>query len=866
VDELPPYRLPRNVVPNHYSLTLIPDLALAAFDGEATIEVEVGELADEVVLNAAELEISEARFGREGEPVRVASVLPRPEEEQVALRPAQPLEPGPWTLDLRFSGKLNDLLRGLYRSKFRRDNGQETWLAATQFEATDARRAFPCWDEPDFKASFSITVIADEGLTVLSNASAVSSEQVGNGKVRVRFADTITMSTYLVAVVIGPFELTGPREVEGVPLRIAHVPGRGALTGLAEDAAAHALRFLRDYFSMPYPGDKLDHVGVPDFASGAMENLGLITYRESALLVSKQSSQDERQRVVSVIGHETAHMWFGDLVTMRWWDGTWLNEAFATYMELLVTDVFEPRWQIWSNFGVDAAAAMATDGLRSSRAIEFPVGRPEEVQEMFDVITYDKGAAVLRMIERYLGEDNFRRGLHFYLDKHRYSNTDTTDLWDALEVASDQPVRATMGTWVNQAGHPLVTAELTPDGTGLSLSQRRFLLDGGTIDDQRWVVPVAVRYATAGGAIEHQQLLLEEATTTITLRGKPSWVVVNEGAWGFFRVLYSDELRNRIFASTGQLEGRERLSLASDTWAEAVAGLVPLGAPLALWSVLSADRDPDVWWGVAGAINLLDLVAGQSERTTLAGITRQLAGGVFSEVGWEPGPGRGASHAAEGPRLARLRARLVTLLGTLGADAEVRAEARRRLADADAGRAPLPPDLATAVARVVAAGGGEEEWEVLHSHYKKATTPQDEVRYLDALGGFSQPELLQRSVELGFSGEVRSQDAPFLLAGILSRRDGCAVAWQTIEGRWDEMLERWPPKSLHRVLESMPTLVAAGDAVAQRAFAWLDTHPLGLGERKVVQARERLQVNLAFKRRIAGELADVLATWSPGAV
>ena len=289
--------------------------------------------------------------------------------------------------------------------------------------------------------------------------------------------------------------------MDGVPLRIACVPGRGALTGLAGDAAAHALSFLREYFSMPYPADKLDHVGVPDFASGAMENLGLVTYRETALLVSEDSSQDERQRVVSVIGHETAHMWFGDLVTMRWWDGTWLNEAFATYMELLVTDAFEPRWQIWSNFGIDQAAALATDGLRASRAIEFPVGRPDEVQDMFDVITYDKGAAVLRMIERHLGEDNYRRGLHFYLDKHRYSNTDTTDLWDALEVASGQPVRATMGTWVDQAGHPLVSAELTADGTDLRLSQRRFLLDGGTDNDQRWVVPVSVRYATDDGGI-----------------------------------------------------------------------------------------------------------------------------------------------------------------------------------------------------------------------------------------------------------------------------------------------------------------------------------------------------------------------------
>jgi puromycin-sensitive aminopeptidase len=858
VEERPSYRLPRNVLPEHYALVLTPDLDHAAFDGEVIVDVRVVELANEVVLNAAELDIVDAYFAQQGHDDVPAAVSYRADEEQAILVPARPLQPGAYSLFMRFSGQLNDLLRGFYRSKFKRDNGEEAWLAATQFEATDARRAFPCWDEPDLKASFGVTIVADEALTVLSNAREVSSEPLGDGKRRVLFADTIKMSTYLVAFVIGPFELTPPREVDGVPLRIACVVGRGALTGLAGDAAVHALRFLREYFAVPYPGDKLDHVGVPDFASGAMENLGLVTYRETALLVSEQSSQDERRRVVSVIGHETAHMWFGDLVTMRWWDGTWLNEAFATYMELLVTDTFEPRWQIWSNFGIDQAAALATDGLRTTRAIEFPVGRPDEVQDMFDVITYDKGAAVLRMIERHLGEENFRRGLHYYIDKHRYSNTDTTDLWDALEVASGQPVRATMGTWVDQGGHPLVSAELGADGTELTISQRRFLLDGGNDNDQRWVVPVSVRYATKDGSTEHEQLLLEDASTTIELKGEPAWALVNEGAWGFYRVHYSDDLRRRLFASLAQLDGRERLRLASDTWAQTVAGLVSLSAPVELWSLLSDDREPDVWWGISGGLGLLDLVCDESERPAVATTARRLASRVFADVGWQPGPD-------EAPRQARLRARLATLLGTLGADPEVRAEARKQLADADAGRAPLPPDLATAVARVIAAGGGPDEWELLYSHYKNASTPQDEVRYLDALGGFSERALLQRSVDLAFSGEVRSQDAPFLVSSILARRDGCTVAWETMEHRWDQMFERWPPKSLHRSLESMPGLAAAGEEYAHRALAWLDAHPLGLGERKVLQARERLLVNLAFKARVAGPLGPVLGTSGPGA-
>jgi puromycin-sensitive aminopeptidase len=855
VTELPPYRLPRNVVPRHYRLVLEPDLARARFDGEADIDIEVKEATDEIVLNAADLEVTEAALSRDGGPGAPATVSYRADEEQLVLAAAASVEPGPWRLHLRFSGQLNDLLRGFYRSKFRGEDGQESWVAVTQFESTDARRAFPCWDEPDLKATFGITLVADQGLTVLSNAREVASEATGDGKRRVSFADTMPMSTYLVAVVIGPFEMSEPVDVDGVPLRIGAVPGRGALIGLAQASAQHALSFLSRYFSMPYPADKIDHIGIPDFAAGAMENLGLVTYRETALLVSPESAQVEQQRIVSTVAHETAHMWFGDLVTMRWWEGIWLNEAFATFMELLVSDDFEPSWQVWTNFGVDRAAALATDSLRASRPIEYPVGRPQEADDMFDVITYDKGGSVLRMIERYLGDETFRRGLNLYLDKHRYSNTDTTDLWDALELASGHPVRAVMGTWVNQAGHPLVSAELTGPRQ-LTLSQRRFLLDGGLDDDQLWAVPVTLRFGTADGTVERRQLLLEETSTIIELGTEPSWALVNEGAWGVYRTRYQGDLQAKLHGSLGQLDGREKLGLVSDTWMAAVAGLVPLASSFELWRALGAEQDPDVWWAVSAALGLLELVARTEDLPVLAQFTRGLAGSTFSQVGWHPDADEaGTAGAARRPRL---RARLVSLLGTVGADPAVRAEARRLLADADAGGAAVAPDLATAVAQVIAASGGSPEWDVLYSHFKQAATPQDEVRYLHALAGFTQPEQLGRTIELVFSDEVRNQDAPYLLAGVLARRDGSALAWEAIEKHWDEMQTQWPPHTLHRMLESLPGLVAAGPGLVDRAFAWLDEHPLARGGRKLEQSRERLRVNQAFKSRVEDQLRSAL--------
>jgi puromycin-sensitive aminopeptidase len=863
VTERPPYRLPRNVLPQHYSVELRPDFAGARFYGFATIDLSVMETTSEVVLNAAELEIGDVAFtpaGGAGDAIP-AAVSYRAGEEQATFAPEALLEPGAWQVFMRFSGKLNDLLRGFYRSKFRTEDGEEAWIAVTQFEATDARRAFPCWDEPDLKATFGISVVADDGLTVLSNAREISSEILVTGQRRTRFADTVKMSTYLVAVVIGPFELTDPREVDGVALRVGSVPGRAPLRALAEEAAAHSLSFLRNYFALPYPGDKLDHVAVPDFASGAMENLGLVTYRENALLIGDDSSQVERQRVVSTIAHETAHMWFGDLVTMRWWEGVWLNEAFATFMELLVTDDFDPRWDVWANFGVARAAALAADSLRSSRAIEYPVGRPEEAEDMFDVITYDKGGSVLRMIERYLGDNTFRQGLNFYLDKHRFANTSTTDLWDALEVASAQPIRAAMGTWVNQPGHPVVSVELCGPRE-LKFSQHRFLLDGGAPGDQRWVVPVTLRYATAEGGVEREQFLLDGSQATLKLRGTPAWALVNEGAWGVYRTHYVGGLRDALFGALDQLDARERLSLVSDTWAATVAGTVPLESSLQLWSSLRDERDPDVWWAISACLGLVDLVCSPEDTALLEQLTRELAGDLFTGLGW----GEALAPQDETPRQARLRARLVTLLGTLGADAHVRQQALERLVDADAGRVALAPDLATAVTQVVAAAGGAQEWDLLYSHYNKATTPQDEIRYLFSLAAFREPALLQRSLDLTFSDEVRSQNAPFLLGDILGRRHGCVLAWEAVEQHWDEILGRWPSNTVHRMLEALPTLAAPGEAMAARANAWLDTHPLAVGELGISQSRERLGINLAFKRRVSAKIGPALrAASAPGA-
>jgi puromycin-sensitive aminopeptidase len=468
--ELDPYRLPRGVRPDRYDVRLRPSLTEATFSGTVHIELSVGDPTETLVLNAADLTITSCEV--DSRPavweLEVAS-------ERLFVTPQTPLAAGSSILTIGFEGVLNDKLRGFYRSTYVDDDGVQQVIAATQMQATDCRRAFPCWDEPEFKAVFAVTLDVDDGLTAISNAPAIE-ETTEDGRCVTRFADTMVMSSYLVAMVVGRLEATDVVDVDGVPLRVVHVPGKGHLTDFALDVGAFGLRWFQDYYGIAYPGAKVDLVALPDFAAGAMENLGCITFRESLLLVDPATStQNERQNIADVVAHELAHMWFGDLVTMRWWNGIWLNEAFATFMEVAACDAYRPDWERWTAFGVERSGAFETDSLASTRPVEFEVRSPADCEGMFDVLTYQKGGALLRMLEQYLGAERFRQGVSHYLALHSYANTETNDLWDAIEATSGEPVRRIMDSWIWQPGYPLVSAAVV-DGS-LELRQRRFRFD-----------------------------------------------------------------------------------------------------------------------------------------------------------------------------------------------------------------------------------------------------------------------------------------------------------------------------------------------------------------------------------------------------
>ncbi len=844
-----PYRLPTSVRPDAYRLVLVPDLPAATFGGDVEIDLTIEQETATITLNAAELEVTFAELNdsdpEQGYALAPTAIALDADEEQVILTFAEPLPPGRATLHLTFTGILNDKLHGFYRSTFVDEDGVEHVIATTQMESTDARRAFPCFDEPELKATFEITLVVDEALSAYSNGPVVEETRQAGGKRRVRFAPTMVMSTYLVAFVVGPLEATEPVLVDGVPLRIVHPPGKGHLTSFALEVGSHALRFFTEYFGLPYPADKLDLVAIPDFAFGAMENLGCVTFRESVLLVDPdQAARVELERVADVVCHEIAHMWFGDLVTMKWWNGIWLNEAFATFMEVLAVDAFRPEWQRWVSFGVEREAAMAVDGLHATRPVEFPVGRPEEAQGMFDVLTYQKGGSVLRMLEQFLGPDVFCDGIRDYLATHRYGNTETSDLWDALEGSSGRAVGAIMTTWIDQGGYPLLEAD-----EGGSLTQVPFSYRGepGGAIGSAWQVPVLARPI---GDVETGPVAVlmdgaELPAGAWDTEGEAH--LVNAGGSGYYRVAYPTATIELLAGRLAELAPLERYNLVSDTWAATLAGRAPLTDLVRLARALadSNEGDPSVWSVVLGAVGLFERVVPDPDRPAMADSVRALFGPLGIRLGWDPRPD-------DGERTPALRASVLRTLGTVGDDHGVQEEARRRFA----GPAGLDPDIESAVLDIVAAQGGEAQFDTFLARYRSPATPQEEVRYLYALASFHDQSLASRALDLATS-EVRTQNAPFLVQLLLANRVTGPGVWERVTEEWSTLVDLFPSNILPRMLEGVRGLCHPPER-AEAVTRFVRDHPLPAGGKTVEQILERLAVNVAFGIRERAGLAATL--------
>jgi puromycin-sensitive aminopeptidase len=839
-----PYRLPRHVIPTRYDLRLEPDLTTGRFLGQATSLITVKTTTRTILLNVVDLVLQSAIVEGPNRAPLKASIELEHKSQRARLSFQETIDPGEWTLALLFEGTLNDQLRGFYRSTYKDASGITQTLAATQFEATDARRAFPCWDEPDFKAIFATTLVIDPRLTAVSNTTVLS-ESIEHNKKVVKFVDSINMSTYLVAFIVGQIEATKPVYVGKTPLRLWTIPGKQPLTPFGQEIAAVSLKFFEDYYGIPYPGDKLDLLAIPDFASGAMENLGAITFRETALLVDQRTgTHAELERIADVVAHENAHMWFGDLVTMSWWNGLWLNEAFATFMEMLAVDAWKPEWKRWETFSVARAAAFSVDGLMSTRPIEFPVHAPKDADAMFDILTYEKGASVLRMLEQHIGPVVFRDGVRQYLHAHAYGNADTKDLWTALGTVARQPVPELMDGWIFQPGFPLVTAEVC--GQELQLSQQRFTyLMQQSVSEQLWQIPVQIRLAI-GDRVEHRRLLLTERETTIGLPAGVTSVFVNEGGHGFYRVRHRAALLQQLLdQGLDRLAAMDRFNLISDAWATTVAGLMPLPDYLQLTARFKDERDRNVWTVLLDSFTFLNRITTPENRVALEALVRGRVGLVVKELGWDP-------KAGESDLIRQLRGDLIGALGKLGNDPATQQQAAERYQQYRKDPSTADANVVPALVGILAHTGDEARYEEFSERYRTASTPQEERRYLFSLAAFRPKELLTRTLARTINGEIRTQDAPFIVGAQMMNVDGREQAWEFVKANWNQMDRLFPKQGLRRMCGGIVGL--ATPELEQDVRTFFAARKIDLGGKTLEQYLEQLRIAVSFREREGGAL------------
>jgi len=840
-------RLPEIARPENYKLTFTPDLDSAKFDGDETISIQVIKPTSEITLNAVDIDFHDVTV-TSGGATQKAKVTPDKEKEMVVLGVEKQLAAGPATIHINYTGTLNSEMRGFYLGKD--DQGRK--YAATQFESTDARRAYPSFDEPGYKATFDITAVAPRGMAAISNQKVLSDTDSGD-KHTVRFATTPKMSSYLAALVVGNFEYI-EGEQDGIPIRVWATTGKKDTGKFALDAAQHILAYYDKYFGIKYPYGKLDLIGLPDFSAGAMENTACITFREVILLIDeKQGSVDLKKTIASVIAHEMAHQWFGDLVTMAWWDDIWLNEGFATWMESKPVEAWKPEWNVNLDDVSATGGALSVDSLANTRPIHQAADTPAQIQELFDGIAYGKTAAVLRMLEAYLGPETFRAGVNAYLQKHQYANASAVDFWDAQAKTSKKPVDKIMPTWVNQPGAPMVNVktQCSGDSTTVALSQKRYFVERTKFDspsEELWQIPVCMKGSADSSA---KCELLTKKEETFKLNGCSTWVLANANATGYYRVGFQPEaIRDLAKDAETKLAPGERISVQNDIWASVRVGREPVGDYLAFAQGLQSDPSRAVVEDVLGRLDYIgDYLVSESDRGQYQAWLRQYLAPSMKEVGWEP-------KAGESDEQKILRSRLFNALGYDARDPQVLTQARKIADQALVDPSSVDHELAGGAFRLAALDGGPDFYDKIMGNLKDAKSPEIYYNDLFTLAEFSDPKLLQRTLDFAISPDVRSQDALQLIGAVMGNPAGRNLAWDFVRQHWPEMEKAGGPFASAAVVQA--TSVFCDATTRDQVTEFFAAHKVAAAERSYKQSIERINSCIDLKSQQEPQLASWL--------
>jgi tricorn protease interacting factor F2/3 len=742
------------------------------YEGSETIDVKVKNSTNAIKLNAKELSIKVAKVSLNGVE-QDATVSYDKEHEEITLTFKKSVR-GDAKIKLDFDGENNNKMYGFYRSEVK-DGNKTDMMLSSQFEAADARAAFPSFDEPEFKSTYDLTMAVDKGLDALSNMPVKEQHTEGHKEV-ITFDTTPKMSSYLLYMGVGRFEYK-EEKVGNVTIRMVTPPGRGAYTQLPLEYAKKAVEFYQDYFGIDYPLPKIDLIAVPDFAAGAMENWGAITFRETALLCTNDSAASTKEDVASTIAHELAHQWFGDLVTMEWWDDLWLNESFATYMSYKALDSMHPEWQVMLQYANDEqGTAFAADQLKSTHPINVKVDNPGEVDEIFDEISYQKGGSVLLMLESYVGKDAFRRGLHEYLKKNSYGNASKSDLWMAIQAASgDRNVSRIMQKWVDMPGYPMVEVSKVKDG--FELRQKKFTLIG---DNSNSVWPIPLTYETGEGK---GKVLMDKKSMKI--KTKSDWIKINSGQSGIYRASYDKDTLQKLgeLVQSGKLEGLDAWGVENDLFALARSGSANIGQYLDFVNKYCTNAEYPTNQDVLQHLSwLATMCYGKPIEGDVNATIVNVGTPLLSRLGW-------ASKQGESDIDTMLRGSVIAQLGRAGKQ-DVVSMAQTIFKDSFAqGR--IDSNLRAAVYSIVAWNGDENTFNTFVSRYQAETDPAEKIRLIAALGKFSDPKLLDRALDLSLTGSIRLQDSHVIPSVVSVSPVGKDMIWGWTKSHWGDFVTRY---------------------------------------------------------------------------
>ncbi|KAF7877588.1 hypothetical protein EAF04_001263 [Stromatinia cepivora] len=799
--------LPANVIPRHYDLTLEPDFKKCTYEGTVIIDLDVAEDTTSISLNTLELEIHSTKVTSGSETISSTPDVSYNEANQttkVAFEKTIP-KGTKAQIEMKFTGQLNDKMAGFYRSTYKNADGSEGILATTQMEPTDARRAFPCFDEPALKAEFTITLVADKKLTCLSNMDVASENEVKGNKKAVKFNKSPQMSTYLLAFIVGELNYVETDKFR-IPVRVYAPPNQDIEHGrFSLDLAARTLEFYEKTFDSPFPLPKMDMVAIPDFSAGAMENWGLITYRVVDLLFDeKTSGASTKERVAEVVQHELAHQWFGNLVTMDFWDGLWLNEGFATWMSWYSCNIFYPEWKVWQNYVTDnLQSALGLDSIRSSHPIEVPVQRADQVNQIFDAISYSKGSCVLRMIASYLGEDVFMEGIRQYLKKHAYGNTQTGDLWDALSKASGKDVSAVMDIWTKRVGYPVVSVTENEDGKSIHVKQNRFLRTADVKPEEDEVLyPVFLGLRTKSGVDE--ELVLTKREDTIKVPA--DFFKLNADHTSIYRTSYTPERLEKLgkAAKDGLLTVEDRAGMIADAGALASAGYQKTSGVLNLFKGFTSENEFVVWTEILarlGSIQTAWVFEDKKIRDGLESFQRELTSENAHKFGWEFKDSD--EHVQQ-----QFKAMLFGSAGTSGDKIIIKAAQDMFAEFAEGDKSAIHPNIRGSVYAIVLKYGGKKEYDIILDAYRNSTNSDERNTALRSLGRAKDPELIKRTLDLPFSGEVKEQDIYLPISGLRAHPEGTEALYVWMTENWDELQRRLPAGL--SMLGTMVTICTSG--------------------------------------------------------